>query len=367
MIRVLQDLSALDGGGVAKLLLDYYNNMDHEKVHFDFLIYNYYEQGIYEDPLKKLGCNIYKVPTLQQDKNGALKAIDEIIKYGQYDCVHSHFGRLAYHVLRIAKKYNVPKRIAHSHIAFEPMQFKTRIAAPIRSQVTKYYATHLFACGNDAGRYMWGNKAIRDGHVFIMKNAINTELYRFSYDVRKKKRKELGIDDQLVIGIVGRLSVQKNYPYLFKVFKRLLQYRDNAVLLIIGRGLEETQIKKNAHDLEIDSNIKFLGVRNDVPELLNAFDVFLLPSLYEGLPVVLIEAQANGLNEIISDQMTSEMNVTDLISQLSINEENIGEWVTAINAARVDLESRSSYADKVAKAGYEICDASRKMMQFYLS
>lgn len=367
MIRVLQDLSSLDGGGVAKLLYEYYRNMDHEMVHFDFLIYNYYEEGIYEKPLEKMGCRIFKVPTFQQDKKSALREIDRIIKDGHYDCVHSHFGRLSYFVLRIAKKYNVAKRIAHSHIAFEPMRFQAKIAAPPRAFITKMYATHLFACGNDAGQFMWGRKAVQNGSVKIMKNAIDTEAYRYSEESRIKKRKELGIENEFVLGIVGRLSTQKNYPYLFNVYARLLKSRSNVVLLVVGRGPQEETIRKQAESMGLQDRIQFLGVRKDVPELLNAFDVFLLPSLYEGLPVVLIEAQANGVKAVISDQMTSEMIITDLITQLPIAPEDTDRWVTAINSINLENTNRADYADEVANAGYDIRKASCEMMNFYLS
>lgn len=365
MIKVLQELSALDGGGVAKLLYDYYLNMDKEKVHFDFLIYDFYDEGIYEKPLRDMGCTIYKLPRIKKDKNGYLQGIKKVIKEGNYDVVHSHMGARGLFVMYFAKKYGVKKRIVHSHIAYEPVSKLKRCFNIILSQIAKNNATHLFACGQDAGIYMWGKKSYKAGRVSIMTNAVSTEKFTFSFDMRQNKRKELGVEDKFVIGIVGRLSSQKNYPFLFKVYKEILEVRNDVVLVVVGRGIEEDEIKREAIQMGINNDILFLGVRSDVPELLNAFDLFVLPSLYEGLPVVLIEAQANGLKQIVSDKITKEMDITDLIEFISI-ENSEKQWVKAIEKCEINVSARKSYGKKVAEAGYDIKVESIKMQQFYL-
>ena len=163
---------------------------------------------------------------------------------------------------------------------------------------------------------------------------------------------------------MGRLSEQKNYPFLFKAYKELLQIRKDVVLVIAGRGLEEEKIRESAKQLEINDNIMFLGVRKDVPELLNAFDLFVLPSLYEGLPVVLIEAQANGLRQLVSDRVTNEMDITDLIEFLSI-ENTARLWAEKMAACCDNVEKRKVYRQQVADAGYDIKIASKKMEEFY--
>ena len=364
MIRILQDLSALDGGGVAKLVYDYYRNMDHEKVHYDFMIYNFYDEGIYERPLRELGCTIYKLPAHTQDAKKCAEMQDQIIKNGNYDAVHSHFGVNGFRVMKIAKKYHVPMRIVHSHLAYEPSSLKVKASNHIKRLLCKQYATNLVACGKDAGEYMWGRSAVRSGKVHIMRNAIDTEGFRFSEDMRQIKRKELGVEGKFVIGIVGRLSEQKNYPFLFRVYEKVLKMRDDVSLLVIGRGLEEKAIRDLAGRMGISDHIKFLGVRSDVPEILNALDIFVLPSLYEGLPVVLVEAQANGLLEIVSDKVTSEMNITDLIKFLPIDgTEQI--WADEICNCCDNTEQRMQYSKKVADGGYDIKRASLDMERFY--
>ena len=364
MVRVLQELSALDGGGVAKLLYDYYKNMDRTQVHFDFLIYDYYEDGMYEKPLKELGCTIYKLPRIKKDKKGYLLGMKKIIKEGSYDVVHSHMGSRGLFAMYYAKKYRVPKRIVHSHIAYEPVSNTKRKLNTILAMMSKHYATDLFACGKDAGIYMWGKKASVSGKVRIMTNAIDTASFKFSNVLREQKREELQISDKFVVGIVGRLSEQKNYPFLFSVYKKVMEKRENTVLLIVGRGLEEAKIRQLAADMGIGDSVCFLGVRSDVAELLNAFDLFVLPSKYEGLPVVLIEAQANGVKELVSDKVTTEMDITDLIQFLPIDHTET-KWADAISTCKVEIDGREKYSDLVKKAGYDIKIESKKMQNFY--
>ena len=364
MVKVLHELAALDGGGDAKLLYDYYLHMDREKVHFDFLIYDFYDEGILEQPLRDLGCTIYKIPRIKKDKKGYLQGVKRTISAGGYDVVHSHMGARGLFTMFYARKFGVKKRIVHSHVAYEPVSKAKRCFNIMLSLVAKLNATHLFACGREAGIYMWGKKAVANGKVTVMTNAINTEAYAFSSEIRERKRAELGVEDKFVLGIVGRLSEQKNYPFLFDVYKRLLEVRKDVVLVIVGRGREEEEIKRRAEQLGLTDSILFLGVRRDVPELLNAFDLFVFPSLYEGLPVVLIEAQANGVKELVSDKVTKEMDITDLIQFLPIDNSQ-EQWVDYIVKCDTNVAERGSYGKRVEEGGYEIRSAAKKMECFY--
>lgn len=370
MIRVLHELSSLDGGGVSKLLFDYYSNMDHEKIHFDFMIYDYYEEGIFEAPLKAMGCEVYRLPVFKIDKKQCLQQMETIIKNGHYDVVHSHRGSRALFVLHYARKYGVKKRIAHSHIAYEPVSKKKRFLNIVLSKYVMLLATDLFACGIDAGIYMWGKKTSDANRIRIMKNAIKIDQYKFSEENRAKARQELGLTNELTFGIVGRISDQKNFPFLIKTYSEVQRQIDNSVLIIIGRGVqeEEDRIIKMCKEIGITEKVHFLGVRNDVPFILNALDVFVLPSLYEGLPVVLIEEQANGLPAVISERITDEMVVTDLIQRISIDGEDAPHiWANALIATEGrDSKHRSVYSEIVKEAGYDIITESKKMQEFYL-
>lgn len=362
MIKVLHELGNLDGGGVARLLYDYYYYMNKERIHFDFLIYDFFKEGILEEPLQELGCTIYKIPTMQESKKKCFDNMKNIIAKGNYDIVHSHRGPQAFYFLSCAKKCGIKRRIVHSHLAYPNPSFGRRIKNEILLQADKMIATDLFACGRDAGIAMWGKHNVDSGKVHIMTNAINNESFVFSEIKRQEKRKELGLTDQFTVGIVGRLEKQKNYPFLMKIFREILAKKTNSVLIIVGRGTQEEALKKMALDMEINNHVLFLGVRKDVPELLNAFDVFVLPSLYEGLPVVLVEAQANGLPEIVADTITDEMAVTDLISYLPLGNPKV--WCDKILAS--ESYKRERYADVVSRSGYSIKAQAAKLEKFYL-
>ena len=197
-----------------------------------------------------------------------------------------------------------------------------------------------------------------------MRNAIDTSHFEFSEEIRKKKRQELCIVGKYAIGCVGRLEKQKNQEFLLRAYALIEQKRQDTCLILIGRGNDELKLKKLAHELNIEASVRFLGIRNDVPELLNALDVFALPSLYEGLPVVLIEAQANGLPVVASDRITNEVDITDLISYLPISgDENV--WAEKISDFNLDVANRKKYSGIIRKTGYDINQESKKMENFY--
>ena len=328
MKRVLQELPSLDGGGIAKLLYEYYSQMEHDKIHFDFIIYSYYDEGIYEKPLREMGCNIYKLPPYKSNPKECIKKMEDIIEQGNYDIVHTHMGVMV---------------------------------------IARHYVTDKLACGQDAAIDMWGKKAVENNEVFIMKNAVDTNLFKFNEEKRNQLRKKLALEDKLALVIVGRLSSQKNYPFLFKTYKKVIEKRNDTVLLVIGRGMEETSIKNLAKDMGLENSVRFLGVRNDVADILNACDCFLLPSLYEGLPVVLIETQANGLTAIVSDRVTTELAVTDVVEFLPISEDAVEIWADKICSYKpLTMDLRKSYFKKIEQAGYDIISASKNMEDFYL-
>lgn len=367
MVRVLHEVANLDGGGVARLLHDYYSNMDHSKIQFDFLISDDIENGILEKPFKEMGCTIYKIPSLKKDMKLRLKKIDEIIKNGNYDVVHSHISARSCFILSKAKKYGVKNRYVHSHIAYQNISKLKRFVDKLFLAYAKTLATQLFACGEDAGKYMWGEKAVSLGKVKVMRNAVDTSAFKFDKTVRENYRKELGLEDKKVIGIVGRLDYQKNHNFLLDVFSEIEKAEpDKYKLLLIGRGPYEQRLKEKAEMLKISKNVDFIGIRSDVSKLINAVDVFVLPSFYEGLPVVLVEAQSNGVLEVVSDTITKEMEVTDLISFLPLNQTPL-EWANVIRK-EIDREvARDKYAQVVKEAGYDIKCESKKMQDFYLN
>lgn len=371
MVRVLHELASLDGGGVAKLLYDYYRNMDdRENLRFDFLIYDFFEEGIYEEPLRQMGCRIYRIPVFKRDKKASLRAMEKVIREGRYDVVHSHRCTRGVFALWFARRYRVPRRLIHCHIAYEEVSRTGEAVNRVLGVINRHLATDLFACGRDAAKYMWGEKRLAAGKVHIMTNAIDTELFRYDRQIRDRVRRELGVGDSFVIGTVGRLDRQKNQAFLLDAFAALRRQGQAAVLLLAGRGEDEQMLRDRCARLGIEDSVRFLGVRKDIPDLCCAFDLFVMPSLYEGLPVSVVEAQAAGLPVLLSDTVTDEVIVTDLVRTLPLRQE---AWTQAMLAAAkapggTDKHSdRASYAEKVAQAGYDIKEESRKMQEYYLN
>lgn len=366
MVKILHELASLDGGGVAKLLYDYYRNMEDKKeLQFDFLIYDIYENGIYEEPLKKMGCMIYKIPSFKKDRKASLNAMESVIRQGKYDVVHSHRCTRGVFALWFAKKYGVQRRIIHSHIAYEDIGKTAKAINKMLGLINRHIATDLFACGVDAAKYMWGERRLNAKKVHIMTNAIDTSEFKFDRMVRNRKRQELGIAEKYIIASVGRLNRQKNQAFLLRAFSKVVKKSDNAVLVFAGRGEDEAYLKKICEDLGIANQVMFLGIRDDIPELTNAFDLLAMPSLYEGLPVSVVEAQANGLKVLASEAVTREVAVTELIEYLPLDEEIWVKFICDGINKNADI-NRESYASKVAEAGYDIKDESQKMQEYYI-
>lgn len=368
MIRILHELAYLDGGGIARLLYDYYAHMDRSRIHFDFMILDDRGEGILEEPLRQLGCGIFKIPSLRKDSKEHLARMREIISKGGYDAVHSHIADRSCIILSIAKQCGVRNRFAHSHLAYDDCSRIKRAVNLLFLRRARSVATQLFACGEDAGIYMWGKRAVRSGKVRIMRNAVDPGRFRFDSEIRNEVRKELEIGGRHAAVIVGRLEHQKNHAFLMEIFSELVKKDESAVLFVVGRGPLDEKIREKAEGLGILENVRFLGIRNDVDRLLHAMDVFVLPSFYEGLPVVLVEAQANGLPCLASDTITSEMDVTGLIRYLPCGREPerwAAEMQKIFEACPAETASRAAYAKEISRAGYDISKEAVRMQKYY--
>lgn len=362
MIKVLHVVSSLGSGGVGHLLLNYYKNMDRNKIKFDFIVHTK-ERGILEPIFESYNSSIYHVPSKHESFFGNLKSIKEIIANGNYNVVHAHQGIMSFFPIYYAKKAGVKKRIAHSHEARTTTNISKKLIHNILKPFLKRYSNYWFACGIDAGKILWGEDALKNGQVYIMKNAIDIKRFKFCSDVREKKRKELGIEKEFVIGNVGRFEYPKNHEYLIKIFNEVYKKYKNAVLLLIGDGQLEGVVKKQVENYGLTDAVKFLGVRNDVNELLQAMDIFLLPSRWEGLPVVLVEAQAAGLKSLVSDTVTMEVKCTNLLEYISL-EKSPQYWANEILKYKNGYE-RISRIGQLSEAGYNIQDEVKKMEKFY--
>ena len=340
-IIVAQIMGKWVGGGVESVIMNYYRHLDHSKVQIDFIC-DEDSTRIPYDEIKKLGGRVFLVPKYQNLPK-YLKALEKLFKENQYRIVHSNINTLSVFPLYAAKKAGVPIRISHSHSTSNPKEWKRNLIKNILRPFSKRYATDYFACSELAGRYLFGNKAFDQGKVKIIHNAIDIEKFKFDEVARKKLRKGFGIKDStIVIGHVGRFVQQKNHTFLVDVFNEYYKKNPDSKLLLVGSGPLEDEIKKKVERLGLKDSVLFLGQRDDINKLYSVVDVFCLPSLYEGLPVVGVEAQAAGLPTIFSNRISKEVIVSSYAKIVSI--QDTGFYVENINKATRSIKKQRSYA-----------------------
>ena len=327
-IRVAQIIGKWLGGGVESVVMNYYRHIDRTKIQFDFICDEDSTNIPYEE-IEKMGGKVILIPQYQKVFKYH-KKLKEVLKSGGYKIVHSHINTLSVFSLFAAKCAGVPVRIAHSHSTTNKKEKKKNLLKQVLRPFSKVFATDYMCCSELAGRWLFGNKEYDNGNVYLLNNAIDLDKFKYDEEIRKKKRKELNIeDDTLVIGHVGRFVEQKNHRFLIDIFNEVHKQKEKSILLLAGQGPLMEEMKEKVKILGIEDSVKFLGQRNDINELYQAFDVFCLPSLYEGLPVVGIEAQATGLLCVFSDDMTKETKVLDTTRFISLNT-RAEEWATII-------------------------------------
>lgn len=326
-MKVLEVLSALDGGGVAHLLYAYCKN-SYKEIQYDFVVTDDVE-GMLEEPLKELGCKVYHITRMRNNIKNHNTELKKIILEGQYDVVHDHSDIKSFFTLIIAKKCGVRKTIAHSHRSLFETGIKYKIINSICRMITFKYADQLVACGRDSAISVYGKKLYQSGKIVILPNAIDTDVYLYDESIRKDLLKKYGIENKLVIGHVGRFVKEKNHYFILKIFVELLKCQPSSMLVLLGDGPLIDQIKRKAFEYGIADQVLFMGNRDDINQMLNMFDVFLFPSISEGFPVVLVEAQTNGVNVICSDVITNEIKLEKNLTFYSL-ENTEEDWAKEI-------------------------------------
>lgn len=279
--------------------------------------------------------------------------------------MHSHENALSIFPLRAAKKAGIKVRIAHSHSTTNQKEKKKNALKQILRPFSKIYATDYMACSELAGRWLFGDKTFDQGKVYILNNAIDLSKFKYNEEVRKNKRKELEIDDDtFVIGHIGRFVQQKNHTFLIDVFNEVQKKKANAKLILVGQGPLKDEIENKVKNLNLENKVVFLGQREDVDELYQAFDCFVLPSLYEGLGMVLIEAQASGLPCIASTEIPDIARVTEKLKFVRLDE-NIDYWKNSILKLS-DLKNRKEdQLQDIQNRGYNIEKEVEKLEILY--
>jgi len=366
MIKVLQVIGSLNSGGSQSMLMNLYRNIDRNKINFDFIV-DRKKELLYADEIKKLGGKIYFLPQYKLYNHFHYKkAWSTFFKqHPEYKIIHGHVRSTASIYLKIAKKYGL-KTIAHSHNTSSGKGILA-IIKNILQYPLKYIADYCFGCSQKANEWLFGKKMASSDKAYILKNAIDTNKFVFDRSIREKIRRKYNITNELVIGNVARFTEVKNHKFLLEIFYEVLKKESNAKLMLIGTGELFNDIKEKAKELKIDSNVIFLGQQSNINELMQAMDIFALPSIYEGLPVTLIEAQATGMKCIISDVITDEVCVTNLIVKESLTN-SVQQWGETIlkeckNINRLD----NNIKEKIIENGYDIKTTVVWLENFYES
>lgn len=361
-IRIAHIIGKWLGGGVESVVMNYYRHIDRTKIQFDFIC-DKDSTNIPYDEIEQLGGRVILVPPYQKVFEYQ-KELIKIFKDNNYKIVHSHINTLSVFPLRAAKKAGVPIRIAHSHSTTNKKEWKKNLLKQILRPFSKVYATDYMCCSELAGRWLFGNKEYDKGNVYLLNNAIDLDKFKYDEKIRKEKREELNIkDDTLVIGHVGRFVEQKNHRFLIDIFNEVHKQKENSILLLVGQGPLMEEMKEKAKNLGLKNSIKFLEQRNDVNELYNAMDLFLFPSLYEGLGMVLIEAQCSGLPCVASTEIPEIAKVLDTTRFFSLDK-NSKEW-TSIILDDYSKFKRHNSTDEITENNFNIKKESIKLEKYY--
>lgn len=362
-IRVAQIMGKWLGGGVESVVMNYYRNIDRNKVQFDFIC-DEDSKYIPKDEIEGLGGKVILIPPYQKPFKYH-KELKRVLKEGKYKIVHSHISTMSFFSLWAAKSAKVPIRIAHAHSTTNKKEKKKNLMKQVLRPFSKVFANRYFCCSELAGRWLFGDKTYDDGKVYLLNNAIDVDKFRYDEKIRREKRKELNIkDNQLVIGHIGRFVQQKNHEFLIDIFNEIHKQNKNAILLLAGDGPLKEDIQDKVKELGLEKNVQFLGQRDDANELYQAMDAFVLPSLYEGLPVVGVEAQAAGLPCFFSTDMTKETKVLDTTQFIKLTK-NSKEWAGII-LQELEKFTRKDVFKDVTNHNFNIKNEGKKMVKIYI-
>ncbi|WP_433745212.1 glycosyltransferase [Falsibacillus pallidus] len=370
MLRILIFGLSTGMGGVETYLMNLYRNIDRSNIQFDFVVAG--KECYYANEIEDLGGEIYYITPKKE--NVFLNIVDLIKVLNKskktHKVVYFNLSALYYNLPYIfSTLYKFPVIIAHGHSAGEKKKKKNlRYYLHILNRVYVQYASdHLFACSKSAGEWVFGKPALEKNKVKIIPNAIPIKEYKYKDEIRALIRKELGIRDNIfVVGHVGRLSYVKNQMYLLDIFQKIEEGNENSVLLLVGEGESRAEIEDKVSKLGLENKVIITGSRTDVPRLLQAMDAFVLPSRHEGLPFVLIEAQATGLNCFVSkDVVTEESNITGLINFIKLNEKP-NYWTKQIFKHSKE-NIRQDMTEKIKHAGFDIEKTAIEFEKFILN
>lgn len=363
-IRVLQVLGGLDAGGAESFVMNLYRTVDREKVQFDF-IKHIARKGVFEDEITQMGGRVYCCPQYSGKNHFAYCEWWNTFfqEHPQYHVIHGHVRSTAAIYLKIAKKHGLVT-IAHSHNTANGSGIsafvKNTLQLPIR-----HIADYLFTCSDKAGVWLFGEKATKAPNYRMIPNGVDLSRFAFDETRRNEMREQMGIKGgEFAIGHIGRFTEQKNHKYLIELFSAYHKCDPDSVLCLLGSGELLEAVEAQCKELGVSDCVRMLGVHSDIENYYQAMDAFVFPSLWEGLPVTLVEAQANGLPCLVSDAITKNVALTDLIQYLPLNDPQ--KWVQAMFESKSAHRGALSEKNRAGLREFDIREVARKMQEFYM-
>ncbi|AFM02111.1 glycosyltransferase [Desulfitobacterium dehalogenans ATCC 51507] len=363
-IRIAQVIGKANLSGVDTVVMEYYRHINRERIQFDFIIDGYDETPVDEEILQLGGC-IYKVAPYEQNVFESVNQWSKIFKENRYQMVHAHLNTLNVFPLYAAWRAGVPVRITHNHSTAASGEGKKTKMKYVLRLLARLFATHYCACSAFAGKWLFGESFYDSGKVRLIKNAIDIEKFSYNEQVRNRIRREFHLDGKLVVGHVGRFVYQKNHDFLIDIFSEIHKENADAVLVMVGSGELEQEIRQKAESFGLTGSALFLGIRNNVNDILQAMDVFLFPSHYEGLGMAVIEAQAAGLLTIVSEAVPREAKITDLMEYCNLSQP-ASVWAEKVLALiKAGSYERQTQNEELEQAGYDIIEEANRLQGWY--
>ena len=359
-MRILHIIGNTDIGGIAIVVRNYMKYIDKNNYHFDIAT-SQKRIGEIGIQLKQMGANIYYLPLKSRGIKEHKACLIRILKAGKYDAIHVHSNSTSYVDLYIAKKCGIKCRVAHAHLSRYCETLRELATILIGRKLNYIYATKLIGCGKEAGDWIFGRKAMLSAKGCVLPNAVDTTKYMFDKNIRNRVRTELNITNKYVIGMIIRFKKQKNHSFALRVASILNEESTDYLFVFVGGGDLENKMKRYCNEHGLKENVIFLGPRNDVERLYQAFDVCIMPSLYEGFPVVGVEALCAGLPVLLSDRITKELSFGEHVQYLALE---IERWVYKIREKPCNL-FREKGLIEANSHGFDIRDSVKTLEKIY--
>ena len=362
-IRILHVLGCLDRGGAETMLMNLYRHIDKNKIQFDFVVHTIH-QGAYDSEIRSMGGRIYALPRYKGLNHFSYKqAWIKFFREHDYKIIHGHIRSTASIYLKLAKRYNLVT-IAHSHSVASRGNALERSVKNILQKKITHFTDYFLACSLGAGKWLFGASVIARPSFFILKNVIDSKSYALDESALKLVKSECNLIGKVVIGHVGSFTPPKNHDFLIDIFVELQRSNENAILLLVGEGELKGHIQNKVKNLGLTNSVVFTGERADVPTLLQAMDVFVFPSIFEGLGLAVIEAQATGLPSIVSSKVPNDVKITNLVESVSLKD-TPKDWAAKISRC-IDY-TRESKLKEIKSSGYDITETSLWLGEFYVN